>query len=72
MDTLKNVNSGFTLAEPYVPTLSPLPFLEDTLGVGFRLCPKGELHVNHVNQKPTPRVLEQTWQARVDYTWCYH
>ena len=62
MDTwliLKHVNSGFTPTEPYMLTISPLPFLKDTLGVGFRPYPKGEMHVDRVNQKPTPRVLEQ-------------
>ena len=57
--TLKHVNSGFTPTEPYVPTISPLPFLEDTSGIGFGPYPEGEMHVNRVNQKLTPRVLEQ-------------
>ena len=49
--TLKHVNSGYTPTEPYVATISPLPFFEDTLEIGFRLYPKGEMHVNRLNQK---------------------
>ena len=52
--TLKHVNSRVTPTEPYVPTIGPLPFLEDTLGVGFRPYPKGEMHVNRVSHNTYP------------------